>query len=154
MRTPAPPAWLQLISNYPPALLLAQRSDPPSQDEGTVAQVELLASDAAVLQINQEVRCGSFLDPQGREFHWPAALLVIGETGDGDYYCLDTATQTAAVLQYRCQKVKFEEAAESLEEFVELLLLVFTEDDPEDPESLSELPETESDECADQYPSP
>jgi len=151
---PLPAAWQQLISNYPPALLAAIRGEVDLQDEGTVAEVELLASDSAVLQINLEVRCGTFLDPSGHEFRWPAAYLVIGETGDGDYYCLDTAAQTVAVLQYRSQAVTFENAAESLEEFVELLLLAFTEGDPDDPELLSEFPETEPDECTDQYPSP
>jgi hypothetical protein len=151
---PLPAAWQQLISNYPHALLTAGRGDENQHDEGTVAQVELLSSDSAVLQINLEVRHGTFLDPHGMEFHWPTAYLVIGETGDGDYYCLDAAAQTTAVLQYRSHAVKFENAAESLEEFIELLLVAFTEDDPDDPELLSEFTENESDECTDQYPSP
>ena len=130
-----PSAWQLLIRHYPPELLNAGRGSDDDQDEGTVSQVELLSCDSAILQINLEVRAGTYLDPAGSEFRWPAHYLVIGETGDGDYYCLDALNQSTPVLQYRCQLVCFETAAESLDEFVELLYIAFTEDDSEDPEN-------------------
>jgi hypothetical protein len=53
--------------------------------------------------------------------------------------------------------VTFEIAAESLEEFVDMLFVAFTEDEAdftENPDDFSEFPETESDECTDQHPRP
>lgn len=154
---PLPDQWLHLISNYPPALLTASRGPDDQTDEGTVSQVELLADDSAILQINLEVRAETWLDPRGAAFNWPPSHLVIGETGDGDYFCIDAAAAAPAVLQYRTQAVTFEIAAESLEEFVDMLFVAFTEDEAdftENPDDFSEFPETESDECTDQHPRP
>ena len=59
----------------------------------------------------------------------PETYLVIGETGDGDYYCLDTSGEQPGVLQFLNQPAEFECVTESLEEFVEMLVLAFTEED-------------------------
>lgn len=154
---PLPDKWLHLLCHYPSALLSAGRGTDDQPDEGTVSQVELLADDSAILQINLEARAETWLDPRGNAFTWPPSHLVIGETGDGDYYCIDAAAAAPAVLQYRSQPVIFESAADSLDEFVEMLLVAFTEDEAdftEDPADLSEFPETESDECTDQHSRP
>lgn len=154
---PLPDKWLLLLRNYPSALLTAGRGADDQPDEGTVSQVELLSDDSTILQINLEARAETWLDPQGNAFNWPPTHLVIGETGDGDYYCIDAAAAAPAVLQYRAQFVLFENAADSLDEFVEMLLLAFTEDEDdftENPADFYELPETESDACTDQHPRP
>lgn len=97
-------------------------ADGDQGSDGTVAEVELMAELSDIQEINHEVRLGTVLDPEGREFRWPDQLLVIGETGDGDYYCVDTDGVHQGVLQFRHQSVEFLIIAESLDEFVEMLL--------------------------------
>ena len=117
-----PEGYLTLLSSYPPALRKMVRADDESRDSGTVAEVELLAELPDLIEINREVRFCTVLDPEGREFRWPDQLLVIGETGDGDYYCVDTDGEHQGVLQFRHQSVEFENVADSLDEFVGMLL--------------------------------
>lgn len=99
------------------------------------------------------MRLAPILDPEGREFRWPDQLLVIGETGDGDYYCVDSDGEHEGVLQFRHFAVEFETIADSLEDFVELLIECFvtrTESDPatcegndtENPDAPEPEPET------------
>jgi len=116
-----PAEYIRLLNSYPPELRTANRADDGSDADGTVPDVELYASSAEILKINQEVRQGTILDPEGQEFRWPDQLLVIGETGDGDYYCLDTDGEHEGVLQFRHYSVEFEVIADSLNEFVEML---------------------------------
>lgn len=117
-----PHDYLRLLSNYPPALRTAVRAEDDSCLEGTVAEVELMSEPSDLVEINREVRLGPVLDPKGVEFRWPVQLLVIGETGDGDYYCVDTDGEHQGVLQFRHQSVEFENVADSLDEFVGMLL--------------------------------
>ena len=117
-----PHNYLRLLSNYPPALRTAVRAEDDSCSEGTVAEVELMSELSDLVEINREVRLGPVLDPKGVEFRWPVQLLVIGETGDGDYYCVDTDGEHQGVLQFRHQSVEFENVADSLDEFVGMLL--------------------------------
>jgi hypothetical protein len=123
--SPVPTTWRAALTNYPEALRRAVRADDGSDAEGFVAEAELLADPAEVLRINREVRLDSILDPEGQEFRWPVAFLVIGETGDGDYYCIDTAGVYEGVLQFRHHAVEFEPVADSLDEFIELLVECF-----------------------------
>ena len=66
--------------------------------------------------------------------------MVIGETGDGDYYCIDTDGEHEGVLQFRHYSVEFEVIADSLNDFVEMLMDAFVartsvdEDEDEDEE--------------------
>ena len=117
-----PMNYLHMLNSYPPALRKAFRADDDSCSEGTVAEVELMAELSDLVEINREVRLGPVLDPKGVEFRWPVQLLVIGETGDGDYYCVDTDGEHQGVLQFRHQSVEFENVADSLDEFVGMLL--------------------------------
>ena len=117
-----PDDYLSLLNNYPPALRTAVRAEDDSGTEGTVAEVELMSELLDLVEINREVRLGPVLDPEGEEFRWPVQLLVIGETGDGDYYCVDTDGEHQGVLQFRHQSVEFESVADSLDEFVGMLL--------------------------------
>lgn len=136
-----PADYVALLDSYPGILRTATRADNRSDSEGTVADVELLASPDDIVEINREVRLGTILDPEGQEFRWPDQLLVIGETGDGDYYCVDTDGEHEGVLQFRHHAVEFEIIADSLAEFVEMLVESFVtgseldddsgEDDPE-----------------------
>lgn len=122
---PLPAEYLQLLESYPTALQTACRADDGGDTEGIVPEVELLASPEEILKINQEVRQGTILDPEGQEFRWPDQLLVIGETGDGDYYCIDTDGEHDGVLQFRHYAVEFEVIADSLNDFVEMLMDAF-----------------------------
>lgn len=138
-QAPVPTAYRVVLTNYPEALRGAVRADDGSDSEGLVSEAELLADPAEVLRINREVRLDSILDPEGREFRWPAPFLVIGETGDGDYYCVDTAGEHEGVLQFRHHAVEFEPVADSMDEFIELLVECFvTGIDAEDLEDADE----------------
>lgn len=118
---PVPPDYVELLKNYPEPLRLAARSAVDDASEGFVADVELPAAPEIILALNHEARSGTILDPAGHEFCWPDGLLVIGETGTGDYYCLDASGDFAGVLQYDHQEVEFYDIADSLPKFVALL---------------------------------
>ena len=124
-QAPVPTACRAVLTEYPEALRGAVRADDGSDAEGFVSEAELLADPVEVLRINREVRLDSILDPEGREFRWPGPFLVIGETGDGDYYCIDTSGEHEGVLQFRHHAVEFEAVAESMDEFIELLVECF-----------------------------
>ena len=124
-QAPLPSACRAVFANYPEILRRAMRADDGSDTEGFVSEAELLADPATVLRINREVRLHSILDPEGREFRWPGTFLVIGETGDGDYYCVDASGEHEGVLQFRHHSVEFDTVAESMEEFHELLVECF-----------------------------
>ena len=136
-----PADYVALLDSYPGILRSATRADDKGDSEGTVAEVELLASLDDVIEINREVRIGPILDPEGQEFRWPGQLLVIGETGDGDYYCVDTDGEHAGVLQFRHHAVEFEIIADSLDEFVEMLVESFVTGSELDDDSDDEGPE-------------
>ena len=120
-----PPAYLQFLDAYPESLRQARRALDDSDSEGTVAEVELIADLPAVLEINLEVRADSVPEPDGLEFYWPEQFLVIGETGSGDYYCIDVEGDVDGVMQYDHQNVGFEVVADSMDEFVEMLVETF-----------------------------
>lgn len=123
--SPVPAEYLSLLDSYPQSLKQAMRAIDDSEAEGTVANVELLADLDAVLEINREARAGSVPEPGGLEFFWPEQFLVIGETGGGDYYCIDVDGDVHGVMQYDHQNVGFEVVADTLEEFVEMLVETF-----------------------------
>lgn len=127
-----PPEYLALLDVYPLVLAAALRSDDGSTEDGTVADVELLSSPGDILEVNREVRNGMIYEPDGTEFFWPDRMLVIGETGDGDYYCLDTEREVEGVIQYRHRPVDFIHLTESLDDFVELLIEAFVNITDED----------------------
>ena len=124
-QAPLPTACRAVLMHYPEALRGAVRADDGSDAEGLVSDAELLADPVDVLRINREVRLDSILDPEGREFRWPTPFLVIGETGDGDYYCIDASGEHEGVLQFRHHAVEFESVADSMDEFIELLVECF-----------------------------
>ena len=122
---PLPNDYAVLLQQYPASLVDMQRSEDGAADEGTIAQVELLKELEDVLDLNREARATSIMDPDGEDFIWPEQLLLIGENGDGDYFCLDASGEYEGVLQFRHLTVEFELIAESLNEFVEMLLEAF-----------------------------
>lgn len=129
-----PDDYLKLLSDYPPTLLNARRAIDDSNDEGLVSQVELQIDLRAVLELNLEAREDSVPDPEGIERLWPDQFLIVGETGGGDYYCIDVLNEVDGVMQYDHQAVEFQQIADSLAEFVEILEDTFCEGafDPED----------------------
>lgn len=127
-----PAEYPVLLQNFPQSLLTAMRADDGSDSEGTVAEVELIADLSSVIDINREARACPVLDPQGREFVWPGQLLIIGESGSGDYFCLDTSGEYPGVVQYLHQAIDFEVVADTLDEYVDLLLDSFTNADGND----------------------
>ena len=116
-----PESYLYLLANYPDVLRLARRAIDDSASEGIVADVELIVTPESILKINLEARQESVTEPDGLEFFWPRQLLIIGETGGGDYYCIDVEGDVEGVLQFDHQSVGFEVIADSLTEFVEIL---------------------------------
>lgn len=125
---PVPAACRAIFEDYPEILRHALRANDGSDSEGFVSEAELLADPIDVLNINHEVRLHSITDPEGREFSWPDTFLVIGETGDGDYYCVDASGEHEGVMQFRHHAVEFEVVTESMEEFLELLVECFVMD--------------------------
>ncbi|MCH2212297.1 MAG: SMI1/KNR4 family protein [Fuerstiella sp.] len=117
--------YKQLLDKFPPQLLNINRADDGTEREGLVSSVELLSDSADVLDINNEVRSESVMHPDGTDFQWPDQVLVIGENGEGDYYCIDLTGKYPGVLFFDHQLVEYEEITESLEEYVELLLESF-----------------------------
>lgn len=129
--TELPPAYLKLLADYPASLLSARRALDESDTEGCVHEVELVSDVAGVLFLNRECRANSIMEPEGLEFFWPEQLLVIGETGGGDYYCLDTESPDDEVIQFDHQATEFEVIADSLKEFVAILEETFLADEEE-----------------------
>jgi len=127
------PDWyLQFLDNYPSVLRHAVRAIDESDSEGTVADVELIADLSSILEINLEAREDSVPEPSGLEWFWPEQFLIIGETGGGDYYCIDVDGDVEGVMQYDHQEVGFEVVADSVEEFVGMLVDTFIEEDAPD----------------------
>ena len=116
-----PREYRSLLQAYPQSLRRVQRSADGSDAEGCVGDVELLADLSEVLAINREARACPVPDPAGDEFRWPDPLLVIGESGTGDYFCVDTSADSGEVLRYLHCPNEFEVVADSLAEFVEML---------------------------------
>jgi len=138
-QAPVPTACQAVFTDYPEILRRAVRADDGSDTEGFVSEAELLADPLEVLSLNREVRLHSIVDPEGLEFRWPSSFLVIGETGDGDYYCVDAAGGHEGVLQFRHHTVEFEIVADSMDEFIELLVECFvTGIDPDDADELDD----------------
>lgn len=131
---PLPSTYLRMLADYPDVLKDVRRAIDNSDSEGTIEDVELIRDFQSVLEINQEARDGSVPDPEGNEHFWPDQLLVIGETGEGDYYCLDVDEPEPCVMQFNHQSVVFEVVAEDLQDFVEMLVEVMVEYDPDAPD--------------------
>ena len=142
-QAPVPSACRAILTEYPEVLRGVPRADDGSDSEGFVSDAELFDHPEAVLRVNLEVRRESILDPDGHEFCWPATFLVIGETGDGDYYCIDTAGGHEGVMQFRHHTVEFEMVAESMPDFIELLVECFVEGDADSDGDGDELDEFE-----------
>lgn len=124
-----PQAYLDLLADYPQQLRHACRAIDDTDAEGVVADAELLISPECILALNNEARCDGLLDPEGVEYQWPDSFLVIGETGSGDYYCIDVEAASTEVIQYNHQAVEWEIVADSLSEFVEILTETFCGED-------------------------
>jgi len=125
---PLSPAWLQMQQDYPAELTQALRVDEHDEISGRVSEVELLQCPASILEINLEARSGPVVTPENKAFDWPAELLVIGESGDGDYFCIDLRDEVHGVVQFVSQTSRFEQLTDTLDEYVEMLIMAFCED--------------------------
>lgn len=121
LETSLPPEYVDRLNDYPASLLTARRAIDDSDAEGTVAQVEFLDDLNSVLEINLEARCETLVQPDGVEQVWPPQFLIVGETGSGDYYCIDAGREVEGVMQYDHQSVQFEVFADSIDDFIEML---------------------------------
>lgn len=135
---PLPDGYLNLLRDYPEVLKNVPRAIDNSDSEGTIEEVELIRDLECVLEINREARDGSVPDPEGVEHLWPDQLLVIGETGEGDYYCLDVDEPNPCVMQFNHMSVVFEVIAEDLQDFVQMLVEVMVEYDPDAPDDFDD----------------
>ena len=126
---PLPDNYLQLLNNYPPQLVTAMRAIDDSESEGRVSEVELMESLSMALELNLEARGDSLVRPDGIEIAWPDQFLIIGESGAGDYFCIDAAGDVEGVMRYDHQAVEFEVIADSLNEYVEMLTETFVDEE-------------------------
>ena len=124
-----PEDYQNLCRSYPETLRHALRALDDSDSQGTVADVELISDLNSVLEINLEARSGSVPEPDGLDFYWPDQFLVIGESGDGDYFCIDAGDEdpVQGVIQFDHQSVTFELVADTLDDFVTMLVHTFVE---------------------------
>ena len=116
-----PTDYLHLMENYPEQFFRLRRAIDDSMDEGVVAEVDLQSDWDCVLELNIEVRAEPLTNPDGVDELWPDQFLVIGESGAGDYYCIDAQQDIPGVIQYDHHAVCFEQVADSLAEFTEIL---------------------------------
>lgn len=123
-----PSDYQRLLMNYPDSFRTMPRADDGSGAEGFVSDVELIADPECVLAINREARRESVPDPDGDEFFWPEQLIIIGESGAGDYYCIDASGEHVGVLQFDHHAVEFDQITESLSEFVDMLAVAYPVD--------------------------
>jgi hypothetical protein len=126
---PLPSLWLQFIAEYPAELRLARRGDDDSDEEGCVGDAELLADPTDILALNREVRATPIPDARNREFLWPARYVVIGESGDGDYYCINADDPGGGVYQFRHLTVRFKRLTSNFSEFLEMLVEAYLDSD-------------------------
>lgn len=133
--TPPPDFYLRFLESYPAVLKAARRSIDDSDQEGFVCQAELLCDPADAVILNEEARSESIESPDGMIFFWPDQMLIIGETRYGDYYCIDAEQEVKGVIQFDHQNVQFEVIADSIDEFVEILIDTFVEGVPIDEDS-------------------
>ena len=139
-----PAEYLAMLEQYPATLSTRTREFDHPDCEESVAEVELLNDPQTILAINQEARRECILEPNGDEFVWPDQMMVIGETGTGDYFCIDVSGDVDGVIQYNHQAVTFEIIADSLAEFIEMLEETLNgeaadgdDDDPDEPRELA-----------------
>lgn len=123
-----PAQYLEVLQNYPVALRHANRAMDNSDAEGTVPEVDLLRDVPSVIEINLEARSHPMVAPDGIEYAWPDQFMIIGETGSGDYYCIDLNGEVEGVMQYNHQAVEFEVIADSMSDFIEILTEVYVAD--------------------------
>ena len=142
---PLPGQWLQFLAEYPTELKTALRSDDGSEDEGRVGDAELLADPADVLAINKEVRRTSVPDAGNQEFRWPVRYVVIGESGDGDYYCIDADDPNCGVHQFHHLPVRFKQLTEGFVEFLEMLIEAYLDVDDADEDEDEDADEDDQD---------
>ena len=132
---PLPDDYLGLMREYPQHLTEAVRALDETDSQGYVSDVEFPRDPDVVVALNEEARLDYLITPEGGECEWPQEFLIIGETGEGDYYCVDVSGEIEGVLQYDHQQVRWEIVAESVQDFVDFLSEVFCEpDDSDDPD--------------------
>ena len=125
---PVPEDYRAVILDYPQHLTTAVRALDDSDSEGYVSDVELPLDLEVVIALNEEARLDYLITPDGGECEWPQEFLIIGETGQGDYYCVDVSGEFEGVLQYDHQSVGWEIVAESVQDFIDFLSEVFCEE--------------------------
>src|SRR5262245_61779732 len=82
-----------------------------------IAQHEILSDARSIIRENERVRAGEL--PLRS---WPHDLFVIGDSGCGDYYCLDLSESVPAVVCWNHETGDFEETAPSLRAFLQQLI--------------------------------
>ena len=116
--------WLDLLVDYP-----AELSQLVRPDGERVADADFCSDIDHLLLMNREVRAAPIVDGDGATFDWPKHLLVIGENGAGDYYCIDTQDDDPTVLFFDHQLCEVGDMGEGLIGFLELLIDQFATDE-------------------------
>ena len=103
-----PSDYRRLMMEYPRELLACGASE-----------MELLNEPSRIIAENLRVRSGtesfSLID-------WPPRYFVIGETGSGDYYCLNMKRASSPVMLFDQFGIQFKEHAPSLDEWLPAIL--------------------------------
>jgi hypothetical protein len=103
-----PIEYLRFVADYP---ILPD-------DFADVREREVFADVQKALVVNLEVRRRPPVDGAA----WPDQYFVVGESGCGDWYCLDTSHSPAPVVCWNHETAAFEPTAHSLSAFLEHIL--------------------------------
>lgn len=125
----APRDWVQVMLNYPEKLATLAMPD------GSLIREYDLCNDADFLiELNDEVRLEPITDGDYSLLEWPEPILVIGDDGGGDYFCLDVGDPEGLVWRFDHIRCQFYDYADSVTQYVAALIEAYSPDaSPEEP---------------------
>lgn len=83
----------------------------PSDLSADWARHEIFCSADWIIKQTQSTRLGAI------KRRWPTHMIVIGDSGCGDFYCLDLSDRPASVVCWDHEKRRFEFMASSIEQW-------------------------------------
>lgn len=112
-----PQTYCELIENYPEAMKKLG-----VDDYGGPADFELLSCPQDVVELNKRER-QRWSSSDYAETEFPESYLLVGHDGCGDLYAIDLDdSEPCDVLQFEHDKPSWGKVAESLKQFVSVLL--------------------------------
>jgi hypothetical protein len=89
----------------------------PADISPDITRHEIYSSALSVIGVTQEARSEML-----SETSWPQHMVVIGDSGCGDYYCLDLSQEPAPVVCWNHEIGDFEYTASSIEAWYKQVL--------------------------------